>query len=146
MTAVKTSYKHFIAELREATGYSPKEITAILKKNGFESFKSAPQTELRATVLGHHALATSIGDQMKEYEAKFPQTPEALECPVPSCDGVKTSVRRRGVGVGKWRCSVGGPVHWIVWRTAVSMSLQFPDRTVEEWMTYLLEARREEEL
>lgn len=141
MTAVQTTYKIFIKELREATGYSANEIRDILKENGFESFKSAPQTELRATVLAKHALATSIGDQMKEYEAKFPRTPEALECPVPSCDGVKTAVRRHGIGVGKWRCSVGGAIHWIAWRTAEIMVLQFDNgKTIEDYMTYLLEA------
>lgn len=140
MTAVQTSYKHFITELRDATGYTTKQIQRVLKQNGFESFKSAPKTELRATVLAHHALAENIGDQMKTYEAKFPNTPEDLVCPVPGCDGVKTPVRRRGIGVGKWRCSIGGSHHWVIWRTASSMSLQF-DKSIDHYMKYLLETK-----
>jgi hypothetical protein len=124
-------------EMQDKTGYSATEIKKILKQNGCENFKTKPVTDMRAIILGHYSLATSIGDQMKAYNAKLP-VPEELACPVPSCEGVKTSVQRLGIGVGKWRCSVGGAKHWIIWRSAVSMSLQYPVRTAEEWMSFLL--------
>lgn len=141
MSIVKTTYKDFMKEMQDKTGYSATKIKEILKDNKCKSFKSKPVTELRAIILGHHALATNIGDQMEAYNAKLP-VPEELVCPVPDCEGVKTSVQRRGVGVGKWRCSVGGAIHWIIWRTAEVMTNQFDNgKTIEEHMTFLLEAQ-----
>ncbi len=135
MTAVKTSYQNFMAEMKKATGYTPKQVQAILKREGIESFKAKPRTELRAIVLADYSLSQSIGEQLS---TSLPVM-EEVQCPLPDCEGLKQPVRRHGTGVGKWRCSVGGARHWIVWRTAVSMNLQFPDKTVGEHMTYLLE-------
>jgi hypothetical protein len=125
-------------EMQDSTGLSATAIKKILKANGKTSFNAKQKTELRAIVLAHIALQQSIGEKLS---VTLP-VPEETQCPLPTCEGTKQPVRSHGLGVGKWRCSIGGPRHWIVWRTAMSMSLQF-EKPIEHYMTYLLEVEND---
>lgn len=107
-------FNTFIQELESKTGYSKKEIIAILKRNKIEGFKPDNYGELRSIVMGTYAMKEQLSRQISDHEAKYPEIKH--DCPI--CDGKQVKDGHHGY---PWICSKGGTRCHVVFRSATAM-------------------------
>lgn len=102
--------ERFFQDLTDRTGYDQKQMVAILKENGFETFVESNMPKMRAAILGHVTLKGKIMDKLNS--VVLANTEPCPMCKHHGEDGIKIA------GKGwPWVCSIYGHHDYVWWHT-----------------------------